>query len=169
VPERMTLEMLERILESISDLKEIERDEDSVSGTYEDKDGDDLLCVVQLLTEERATATVLIPVPDSHSVSAMIVSNLYNNDPEAHGTFVYTTRLGEIWAIVLETHICTRGGVDENTIRHQLRRLVDQVNPFESLVIPAIMDLGPDQSFLLDGFWETLGSFAGEFLQDSNS
>lgn len=170
MPERMTLKMLEVIVKSLSEAKEVERDEASVTFKYRDKDGDEIPCFVQLLSEERAVATAMIPVPDTHSVSAMIASNVYNNEHDAHGTFAYTTKIGdETWCIALEVHIGTRGGVEEAAIRYRLRRLVDQINAFERTMISAIQELGPDSSFLKGGFWESVGSFAGAFFRGYHS
>jgi hypothetical protein len=164
--EILTLEELERIVTSLSGPKDIERDEDSVTFKYRDKDGDEVPCVVSLLNEERAMAMALISVPDSHSVTAMIVSNMYNNQHDAHGTFAYTTKLDDDkWLIVLEAHISTRGGVTEEAIRYQLRRLVDQINAFEKTMIDGIQKVGPDSSFLKGGFWQALGSFTGGFIR----
>ncbi|WP_043795154.1 hypothetical protein [Solidesulfovibrio fructosivorans] len=168
--ERMDLEMLEGITKSIGELKEIERDNDSITFKYRDKDGDDIPGFIQLLNEERAVATILMSVPDTHSVSAMIVSNIYNNDHNAHGTFAYTTKVGDDkWIIALESHIGTRGGVEDAAIRHQLRRLVDQINAFERTMVQGIQDVGPDSSFLKSGFWEALGSLAGGFFRGYSS
>lgn len=168
--EIVTLEMLERLINSLSGPKDVERDEDSVTFKYRDKDSDDVPCIVRLLNEEKASAIVVIPVPDSHSVTAMIVSNFYNNQSEAHGTFAYTTKIGEdTWAIALESHISTRGGVNESAIRHQLRTIIDQINSFEKTMISGIEEMGPDSSFLKGGFWEAVGSFAGGFFGGYNA
>jgi hypothetical protein len=164
--EIVTLQMLENLINSLSGPKEVKRDEDSVIFKYRDKDGDNVPCVVRLLNEEKASVVVLIPIPDSHSVTAMIVSNFYNNQSEAHGTFAYTTKIGEdAWAIALESHISTRGGISESAVRHQLRTLIEQVNGFEKTMIEGIQKLGPDSSFLKGGFLQALGSLAGGFLR----
>ncbi len=168
--ETMSLEALEAITKTISGLKNIEKDEDSVTFLFRDKDGDNIVGVIQLLSEEKASVCAFITVPDSHAITSMIASNFYNNQDESYGTFSYTTKTSEDkWYIVLESHICTRGGMNKDAIRYQLRTLTDKINSFEKSVIETIQEYGPDSSFMKSGFWSTIGSFAGGFMRGYGS
>jgi hypothetical protein len=168
--ETVTLQQLEAVVQQLQSVKNIECDDDSVTFKYRDKDGDEVTSVITLVNEERASAMLLLEIPESHIVSAMIVSNLYNSRKDVHGTFAYATNVGDDkFFIVLESHISTRGGVSETNIRQQLRTFLDQINGFESVMIEGINKLGPDVSFLKGsgaaGFWEAVGAFAGGFWQ----
>jgi hypothetical protein len=166
--ETITLEGLETIVKQLQSVKSVKRDEDSVTFKYRDKDGDQVTCLLSLVNEERATAMLLLPIPDSHIVTAMVISNLYNIRQDAHGTFAYATNAGQDkFFIILESHINTRGGVSDTNIRQQLRTFLDQINGFENVMIEGIKDLGPDSDFLKgsssSGFWDAVGAFAGGF------
>jgi len=166
--ETVTLQQLEAVVRQLQSVKNVERDDDSVTFRYRDKDGDEVASLISLINEERATAMLLIPIPESHILSAMIVSNLYNTRKDVHGTFAYAANFGEDkFFIILESHINTRGGVSETNIRQQLRTFLDQINSFESVMIEGIKELGPDSSFLkgsgTSSLWEAVGAFAGGF------
>lgn len=166
--ETITLQQLETLIKQIKSVKNVDRDDDAVTFKYRDKDGDEVASLITLIDEERATAMLLLPIPESHIVSAMIVSNLYNSRKDVHGTFAYATKAeNEKYFIILESHINTRGGVSEVNIRQQLRTFLDQINNFESVMVDGIRDFGPDSSFLKEsgasGFWAGVGAFAGGF------
>lgn len=166
--ETITLQQLEAVVRQLQSVKNVERDDDSVTFKYRDKDGDEVTSLITLVNEERATAMLLFPISESHIVSAMIISNLYNTRKDVHGTFAYATNAGEDkFFIILESHINTRGGVSETNIRQQLRTFLDQINNFESVMIEGIKELGPDSDFLkgsgASGFWNAVGAFAGGF------
>lgn len=172
--EMITLEQLEAIVRQLQSVKNIERGEDSVTFKYRDKDGDEVTILITLINEERASAMLLLSIPESHIVSAMIISNLYNTRKDVHGTFAYATNAGENGCyIILESHINMRGGVSDTNIRQQLRTFLDQINSFESVIIDGIGELGPDSEFLKGSgasrFWEAVGIFAGGFLRSSRS
>lgn len=169
--ETITLHQLETIVRQLQSVKNVDRDDDSVSFKYSDKDGDDVASLISLINEERATAMLLIPIPESHILSAMIISNLYNARTDVHGTFAYAANSGrDSFFIILESHINTRGGVSETNIRQQLRTFLDQINSFENIMIRGIKELGPDSSFIkgsgASGLWEAVGAFAGGFWNE---
>ena len=167
--ERTTLEQLEGIVKRIPAAKDVNRDGDTVTFKFHDKDDDDITCLINLINEERAAAMLLLPIPQSHKVTAMLVSNVYNARKDAHGTFAYGTAVGDDdFFIILETHISTRGGVTDETIRQQLRTFIEQINTFETTMFKGIGELGPDTSFMkgsgAEGLWRAVGAFTRGFM-----
>lgn len=171
--ETMTLQKIEEIVRLVQSVKDVERNDNNITFKFKDKDGDEVTSIVTLINEERASAMLLIPIPTSHIISGMIVSNIYNSQNDVHGTFAYSVNAGDDKCyIVMESHICTRGGVTEENIRQQLRAFLEHINNFENVMIEGIKELGEDSSFMKgsdDGFWENVGNLFGGFWRGYTS
>jgi len=157
--------MVEAALKDISSAKQICRTEDAVTFHYKDKDDDNVTSIVTIQDDERLFAVLMLPVPEGHFVTSMICSNMYNIRKDAHGTFAYATKLGDEHYVALEANLMSRGGITEAALRQTMRNFIAHIDTFESVLISAIRELGPDSSFLKSSGWGSFWEAAGHFLE----
>lgn len=159
------LDRLEAIAKSLNGIKNIRHDDDSVLFDFHDKDGDDVTGYFQILNETQLRGMLLLPIPESHSVSGMIATVVYNGRPDIHGTYACIAKAGDKVAVCLEMDTDIEGGISEANFLHKLQLFIDHINLFETKIFDQINQLGEDSSFLKGGFWEQVGAFTSGFLQ----
>lgn len=104
-------------------------------------------------------------IPTEYFVTAMICANEYNSRRDTHGTFAYASKSKDICRIVLESHIFSRGGVTEDSLKFNLKNFISHIDPFENIILSGIKELGPDSNFLKSGGWDVLWEAAGAFFR----
>lgn len=167
--EILSIDNLLDVVKKLRGIKDIECDEDSVSFKYRDQDSDDISVIIKLIDEEKVSIVLPLSIPDSHIVSAMIISNLYNTLNTSFGTFAYASVVNEKAFIFLESNICTSGGIKTDNLRIQIRNFVNKINNYESVMLTNINELGPDSDFIEDvsstGFLKVVGTVAEAMLE----
>jgi len=161
--EELSFAMVQEALKGISSVKKIKLQDEALTFQYNDKDGDNVTSIVTIQDDERLLCVLMIPISEEHFVTSMICANAYNMRKDAHGTFAYSTQIGDKPFIALEAHLITRGGISEAALKQMLRNFISHIDTFESTMISAIQELGPDSSFLKssdgESFWGVLGAF----------
>lgn len=161
------LSSLETIVKSISNIFDVQKDEDSVMFKFRDKDKDNVTVIVNEVDEERLVSMLLLPIPDGRLIGSLIGVNNWNQRKDAHGTFAYMSQANDKTYIIIESHLILRGGVDEENIRSWVKNLVNHINPFEAQVISTISEVGEDSNLLKgndSGVLSNLGGFVGTVL-----
>ena len=77
------LSSLEMIVKSISNIFDVEKDEDSVTFKFRDKDKDNMTVIVNEVDEERLVSMLLLPIPDGHFIGSLIGVNNWNQRKDA--------------------------------------------------------------------------------------
>jgi|LakMenE01Jun11ns_1017448.scaffolds.fasta_scaffold9835090_1 hypothetical protein len=161
------LSSLEKIVKSISNVFDVQKDEDNVMFKFRDKDKDNVTVVLNEVDEERLVSMMALQVPDGCFIGTLIGVNNWNQSKNSHGTFAYMTQADDKTLIVIESDLILRGGVEEENLKSWVKNLVNHINPFEELVISTIQETGED-SKLLNGdssnVWSILGDVGNIFL-----
>lgn len=166
----LQLDNLETIVKkNLRGIKNIRHDEDSVLFDFHDKDGDDVSGFFQILNETQLRGMLILPVPESHIVSTMIATGVYNGRPDIHGTYACMAKTGDTMGVCLEMDLDIEGGISEANILHKLQIFVDHINLFETKIMGQISELGEDSSFMKGGFWENAGAFVSGLLRGMGS
>jgi hypothetical protein len=164
--DKLDLDRLEIAVRGVRDARDVEKTDSFVFFKFLDRDGDYVGVFVAPVGEARALATMMITIPPTYLVTAVIATNVYNSYPDSHGTFAYAQKVEDDRALaIIETDISVSGGVTAENIRAQLQYFTDRINKFEVCVLDTMRDLGPDSEFLKGSFWSALGSFFGGFLK----
>jgi hypothetical protein len=163
--EEVTVRMVKDALKGISNAKDVKCDDDLVTFTYRDKDGDNVLAFISIEESEKVTCMMLMPIPDEYFVTSMICSNLYNSQKDTHGTFVYALSNKESKYIAIESHLLTRGGITEEALKFFLKNFIQHIDRYETIMIPAIQETGPDSSIIKCGAWDAFWSAVGAVLK----
>lgn len=161
----LQLDKLEIIVKRLSGIKDIRHDDDSVLFHFHDKDGDDVTGYFQILNETQLRGMLPLTIPESHTISGMIATAVYNGRPDIHGTFACMTKLGDKIGVCLEMDMDIEGGVSEDNMSYKLQVFINHINLFETKILDMIRELGEDSSFLKGGFWENAGAFIGGVFQ----
>ena len=161
------LDSLEAVVKkNLRGIKNIRHDEDSVLFDFHDKDGDDITSFFQIINETQLRGMLILPVPESHIISAMIATGVYNGRPDIHGTYACMAKTGDTMGVCLEMDLDIEGGASEANISHKLQTFVDHINLFETKIMGQISELGEDSSFMKGGFWENAGAFFGRLVKE---
>ncbi len=161
----LQLDKLENMVKHLSGIKNIRHDDDSVLFDFHDKDGDDVTGFFQILNETQLRGILALPIPESHSVSGMIATAVYNGRSDIHGTFACMTKIGDKIGVCLEMDMDIEAGISEANMLYKLQVFIDHINLFETKILDMIRDIGEDSNFLKGGFWENAGEFVSGFLQ----
>ena len=158
------LSSLEKIVKSISNVFDVQKDEDSVMFKFRDKDKDNVTVVLNEVDEERLVSVMAVRIPDGCFIGTLIGVNNWNQSKNSHGTFAYMTQADDKTFIVIESDLMLRGGVEEENLKTWVKNLVNHINPFEELVISTIQEVGED-SELMKGdngdVWSAFGNLIG--------
>jgi hypothetical protein len=167
--ETLSVDDLSDAIEKLRGISGVERDDESLSFKYRDKDGDNVTVIVKLVDEERVSILLPIAIPESHIASAMIVSNAYNSMKSSFGTFAYASVVASKPFMFLESNICTSGGVDDANLRIQIRNFINHIDNYETVMLSSIKELGPDSDFLKGSssseFFRAVGQIAEGMLE----
>jgi len=154
--EQISLEDLERVVKLIHGVKDITHDDDSVFFKFHDKDGDDIQGYIQISDkkEGRLTALLALAIPSSHSFSALIASNSYNQRKDTFGTFSYVGKADEEKCmIVLESDMQI---FNELKVQNLIQDFIEHINLWETKMFESINETGPDSKFIKGGLLDTI-------------
>jgi len=149
--EQISLEDLERVVNLIHGVKDITHDEDSVFFKFHDKDGDDVQGYIQISDKKEGhlTALLALAIPASHSFSALIASNSYNQRKDTFGTFSYVGKADEEKCMmVLESDMQV---FNELKVQKLIQDFIEHINLWETKMLESIKETGPDSNFIKGG------------------
>jgi len=165
--EALSLEAIERIVKSVHGIKDIVRDENSVSFVYHDKDGDDVRGFIQIIDKDRnkLSAVLSLGISESHAISGLVASNAYNQRPDIFGTYSYCCKIEEDkYAVILESDFEIFNPKDEKAFEELIQGFIDHINLWESKVAESIAETGPDSKFMKGGFWSKFTDLLGPII-----
>lgn len=158
------LSSLEKIVKSISNVFDVQKDEDNVMFKFRDKDKDNVTVVLNEVDEERLVSMMAIHVSDGCFIGTLIGVNNWNQSKNSHGTFAYMTQADDKTFVIIESDLMLRGGVEEENLKSWVKNLVNHINPFEELVISTIQEVGEDSELMKGGngdVWSAVGNLIG--------
>jgi hypothetical protein len=145
--EQWTLESLLSIAQTTPGTQNASLDpsRDVIVFEFLDQDNDLMKPYIGCSEDGLIIAALGIQMPGDKSIAATIAANEWNGEKFSRGTFSYVLGVDDEKSILaLESHLLTRGGVTEESIRAWLSNFVDHINKWEEVVIGAWREIPAD-------------------------
>ena len=153
-------EQLMRLVSETPDVFDVSDGDDAydVCFYFHDQDGDRLRIVVSIIDDQRvsALAVMVLPDDDDNLIATLAAVNEWNGTARAHGTFSYALTTSGRTTAILQSDLLLAGGVHEAHVRAWLSNLVEQIDPWETVVLEKWKQV-PSDTDLTNGSGHSVG------------
>lgn len=160
----LSIQDLERVIRAVSNARAVQLEGDAIEFQFEDKDHDLLTVVVREIDREHVFGLVGFRVPEDKVIGTVLACNKWNSQEDASGTFSAMFQLNDdAFSALLKSDLWLTGGVTESHLEAWARNLIDHINPWEEMIVPAIKDAPPDREIAgtaHGGWWKGLAEEA---------